>query len=172
MYLTFYAYTCKILLGVTITIIKNMAKNTGNNRIPVKWVRDKAKHAYDKKDHCYICETTEDLELHHTRSITTLLENWAKANDYDISTDEGILAVRDEFIEQHHKELYDDVFTLCNKDHVRLHSIYGKKPPLGTADKQARWIELQKQKINGANGASKALEGKKAILGSLFSEFT
>lgn len=172
MYLTFYAYTCKILLGVTITIIKNMAKNTGNNRIPVKWVRDKAKHAYDKKDHCYICETTEDLELHHTRSITTLLENWAKANNYDISTDEGILAVRDEFIEQHHKELYDDVFTLCNKDHVRLHSIYGKKPPLGTADKQARWIELQKQKINGANGASKALESKKAILGSLFSEFT
>lgn len=140
-----------------------MAKNTGNNRIPVKWVRDKAKSAYEKKDCCYICATKEDLELHHTHSITTLLENWAAKNNYDISTDEGILAVRDQFIEEHHKEIYELVYTLCNKDHVRLHSIYGKKPPIGSADKQARWIELQKDKANGV---------RSPILGSLFSEFT
>lgn len=164
--LTLVRLTCKIMAGTTITII-TMAKNTGNNRIPVKWVRDKAKHAYEKDDHCYICSTTEDLELHHTRSITTLLENWAAANNYDISTDEGILAVRDEFIEQHKKEIYEDVFTLCNKDHVRLHSIYGKKPPLSTADKQSRWIELQKQKIE--SGGTKP---HSPILGSLFSQFT
>ncbi len=140
-----------------------MAKNTGNNRIPVKWVRDKAKSAYEKKSECHICGTTEDLELHHTRSITTLLENWAKANNYDISTDEGILAVRDEFIAQHHKEIYEDVFTLCNKHHVMLHGVYGKKPALYTTDKQVRWIEIQKNKVAGVS---------QPILGSLFSQFT
>jgi 5-methylcytosine-specific restriction endonuclease McrA len=140
-----------------------MAKNTGNNRIPVKWVRDKAKGAYDKKSECHICGASEDLELHHTHSITTLLENWSKAKNYDISTDEGILSVRDEFIEQYHKEIYEDVFTLCNKHHVMLHGIYGKKPLLHTADKQVRWINIQKSKAEGVS---------QPILGSLFSKFT
>src|SRR5665648_521208 len=105
-----------------------MAKNTGNNRIPVKWVRDRAKAAYDKKDHCYICNALEDLELHHTHSITLLLNAWSDRKSYDISTDEGILAVRDEFISDYRKEIYDDVYTLCNKHHVNLHGIYGKAP--------------------------------------------
>ena len=146
-----------------------MAKNTNNNnRIPVKWVRDKAKKAYDKKEFCYICGTTEDLELHHLYSITLLLEEWAEKNNHDISTDDGILAVRDEFIEAYKKEIYDDVFTLCNKHHVKLHGIYGKKPEKHTAPKQARWLELQKQKfeVGGIN------PGTKAVLGSLFSAFT
>lgn len=141
-----------------------MAKNTSNNRIPVKWVRDKAKAAYDKKDECYICGTPNDLELHHTRSITILLESWADKNRYDISTDDGILAVRDEFIAEHHKEIYEDVYTLCNKHHVMLHGIYGKKPALHTADKQATWIERQKAKGSG--------EVLKSVGHSFFSKFT
>lgn len=121
-----------------------MAKN--NNRIAVKWVRDKAKKAYEKASECIVCGTNQDLELHHYASITVLLNNWADANKYDISTDEGILAVRDQFIEEHHKELYDGVVTLCNKHHVMLHSIYGKAPALSSADKQKYWIERQKAK--------------------------
>lgn len=126
-----------------------MAKNTGNNRIPVKWVRDRAKSAYDKQDHCHICGVTEDLELHHTHSITLLLNNWAEEMRYDISTDAGILAVRDEFIELHRKEIYDDVFTLCNPHHVALHGVYGKAPALATAAKQSIWIEKQRAKCSG-----------------------
>jgi hypothetical protein len=126
-----------------------MAANTKNNRIPVKWVRDKAKAAYEKKDHCHICGTNLDLELHHTHSITILLEEWARAKRYDISTDEGILAVRDEFIAEHKKELYDDVYTLCNRHHVALHAVYGKKPATHTAVKQTHWIERQKAKVEG-----------------------
>lgn len=143
-----------------------MAKNTGNNRIPVKWVRDKAKAAYEKAAECHICGTSVDLELHHVYSITILLEEWAAKNKYDISTDDGILAVRDEFIEAHRKELYDDVYTLCNNHHVKLHSIYGKKPPQHTANKQTRWIELQRTRI---------LDGyvpEKVGTTSLFSQFT
>lgn len=123
-----------------------MAKNTGNNRIPVKWVRDRAKSAYDKQDTCCVCGTDQDLELHHTHSITLLLNNWVQEMHYDISTDAGILAVRDEFIAAHHKQIYDDVYTLCNPHHVALHSVYGKAPALITATKQAAWIEKQKAK--------------------------
>lgn len=126
-----------------------MAKNTSNNRIPVKWVRDKAKAAYQKKDSCHICGTSSDLELHHLHSITVLLQTWASKNNYDISTDEGILEVRDEFIEQHHTEIYDMVYTLCNKHHVALHSVYGKAPSPNSVDKQRNWIEKQKAKAEG-----------------------
>ena len=125
-----------------------MAANT-NNRIPVKWVRDRAKAAYDKKDRCYICDTTEELELHHTHSITLLLNAWANKKSYDISSDEGILAVRDEFIAEYRKEIYDDVYTLCNKHHVKLHGVYGKAPTILSASKQGRWIEIQKAKEQG-----------------------
>jgi len=123
-----------------------VAKNTGNQRIAVKWVRDKAKAAYEKKDSCAVCGTSQDLELHHTHSITLLLMNWASKMGYDISTDDGILAVRDEFIAEHRKEIYDDVYTLCNKHHVALHAVYGKAPSLASASKQGTWIERQKAK--------------------------
>ena len=123
-----------------------MAKNTNNNRIPIKWVRDRAKAAYDKKDTCYICGSTQDLELHHTHSLTLLLNDWAEKMSYDISTDEGICTVRDEFIETYHKEIYEDVYTLCNRHHVKLHSVYGKAPTALSASKQGRWLEIQKAK--------------------------
>jgi len=120
-----------------------MAKNV---RIPVKWVRDKAKGAYNKQSSCYICGSTENLELHHTSSVTLLLNAWAKKKGYDITTDEGILAVRDEFIADHKVEIYEQVFTLCNMHHVKLHSIYTKSPPLSTSSKQVSWINIQKEK--------------------------
>lgn len=141
-----------------------MAKNT-NKRIPVKWVRDRAKSAYTKQDKCYVCNTAQDLELHHLHSITVLLERWAQAQGYDISTDEGILAVRDEFIEAHHSEIYEQVYTLCNRHHVQLHGVYGKTPQPGSEPKQARWIEIQR---------TKHLSGetiKQPSFGSHFSEF-
>lgn len=123
-----------------------MAKNT-NNRIPVKWVRDKAKAAYEKKPNCHICGTDKDLELHHTHSITLLLNKWAKEKDYDISTDRGILLVREEFIEEHYKQIYEDVYTLCNHHHVALHSVFGKAPPSGSEARQSDWIEKQRAKF-------------------------
>ena len=143
-----------------------MAKNT-NKRIAVKWVRDRAKKAYETREHCDICGTNQDLELHHTHSITILLETWAARKGYDISTDDGILAVRDEFIEEHHTELYEQVYTLCNRHHVQLHGIYGKSPSPSSVSKQQRWIELQQQKhLSGDN----VFRG--SSYGSYFAEFT
>lgn len=143
-----------------------MAKNT-NKRLAVKHVRDKAKSAYEKQDSCYICGTQNDLELHHFFSMTLLLEKWARAKGYDISTDEGILAVREEFIAEHHTELYDKVRTLCNPHHVALHKIYGKAPALGSEPKQERWVDIQRSKVVGGDVAIPAKS-----YGSFFSEFT
>ena len=143
-----------------------MAKNT-NKRISVKWVRDKAKAAYQKQGACYICGTTEDLELHHLHSITLLLNTWAQKMGYDISTDEGILAVRDEFIETHHDEIYNKVFTLCSRHHIALHGVYGKTPQPGSEPKQERWIEAQKAKyVDGYTGPLTKLPST-----SLFAKF-
>lgn len=142
-----------------------MAKNT-NKRLAVKHVRDKAKSAYEKQEICYICGTSVDLELHHFFSLTLMLERWSQQKGYDISTDEGILAVREEFIAEHHTELYDKVRTLCNRDHVKLHKVYGKAPPLGSEPKQERWVEIQKQKhVPGAVISEPSYS-------SFFSEFT
>lgn len=142
-----------------------MAVNT-NKRIAVKWIRDKAKSAYQKQSNCYICQTTSDLELHHLHSVTYLLETWAKRGGVDISSDEAVLAIRDQFIAEHHAEIYELVYTLCNRHHVQLHGIYGKSPAPSSVLKQKRWIELQQEKhvggVDNFRGSS---------YGSYFSQF-
>lgn len=147
-----------------------MAKNT-NKRIAVKWVRDKAKSAYEKQECCFVCGTDKDLELHHLHSITLLLESWAQTKGYDISTDESICLVREEFIKDHHVELYDLVYTLCNTHHVALHGVYGKTPKPGSEQRQARWIEIQKQKFVGGGVVAEDVKIPQKSYGSFFSQF-
>jgi len=140
-----------------------MAKNTQNARIPVKWVRDKAKSAYEKQAACYICGTDKDLELHHFHSVTLLLTAWAALRGHDISTDAGICAVRDSFIAEHHDELYNQVRTLCNPHHVALHAVFGKAPAANSVERQSRWCDRQKDKAAGRTVTATQ---------SFFSEFT
>lgn len=117
-------------------------------RDSIKWVRDRAKAAYEKQPCCYICNATEPLDLHHYSSMTLMLEKWARQKSYKLNTDEDILQIRDEFIEAHRTEIYDEVVTLCKPHHQKLHQIYGAKPALATAKKQIAWVEKQKQKLN------------------------
>lgn len=131
-----------------------MSANT-NKRIPVKHIRDGAKSAYEKKDSCFICDSRENLELHHVNSLTLLLEKWAKTHNIDISTDDAVLAIRARFIEEHTSQLYDEVFTLCLRHHQKLHGIFGKAPPLHTAQKQVNWVTKQKAKALGLEPESK-----------------
>lgn len=142
-----------------------MAKNT-NKRIPVKWIRDGAKSAYEKQNHCYICSSQTDLELHHTHSITLLLDRWCQREGIKLETDSEVLAIRDKFIDVHKQEIYEWVYTLCSQHHIRLHQIFGKAPDLLSAHKQQRWIELQREKY------SDGLKFSEPSAGSWFSEFT
>ena len=112
----------------------------------VKYVRDKAKSRYQKSNNCYICGDTENLDFHHFFGLTELLEKWLRKNKIVVETEEDILDVRETFIQMHEKELYDEAVTLCHLHHLRLHSIYGKRPKLITAMKQKRWVEKQRVK--------------------------
>lgn len=124
-----------------------MAKHSSNlKRIPVKWVRDRAKARYEKGDKCEICGSTKELDFHHYHTLTPLFEKWLRSKKITITCDEDVIAVRDEFISEHQKELYEDTVTLCHKHHMALHSVYGKDPALTTASKQQRWVGIQKDK--------------------------
>mgnify|MGYP003330641121 FL=1 len=112
----------------------------------VKYVRDKAKSKYQKSTDCFICGSEENLDFHHFYGLTELLDIWLRKNNIIISTAEEIIAVRDTFIEEHMAELYDEAVTLCHTHHLKLHSIYGKRPKLVTALKQKRWVGKQRDK--------------------------
>lgn len=112
----------------------------------VKYVRDKAKSGYKKETQCFICGETEKLEFHHFYGMTELLESWLKNNKITINSVDEIMKVRETFIEEHLKEIYHEAATLCKAHHMRLHSIYGKRPKLVTAQKQKRWVERMRIK--------------------------
>jgi hypothetical protein len=107
----------------------------------VKYVRDKAKARYNRGNKCFVCESSDNLDFHHFYSLTELLNVWLRKNRITVKTEEEILNVRDLFIETHTRELYDEAVTLCHSHHLQLHSVYGKNPGLGTAEKQKRWLE-------------------------------
>ena len=118
-------------------------------RDKIKYIRDRAKSAYIKDEECYICGGGEDLDFHHFFSVTELLNKWIKEKNLVVLTAEDMMSIRDEFIESHHKEIYDDTVTLCHTHHLKLHSIYGKKPSLITGPKQKRWVNKRRDKEYG-----------------------
>ena len=112
----------------------------------VKYVRDKAKSGYQKETQCYICGDTERLEFHHFYGMTELLETWLKKRKLTVTSADEIMSLREVFIKEHHNEIYHEAATLCKPHHMRLHSIYGKRPKLVTALKQQRWVKIQRGK--------------------------
>lgn len=131
-----------------------MAKNLdAGKRIPVKWIRDAAKSAYKKQDECYTCGTTFDLELHHLHSLTLMFDKWVVEKGFENA---NILDIREDFISDHHSEIYEQVYTLCNKHHMLLHNLFGQIPPENSAPKQVKWLELQRNKPNVKPGVVKS----------------
>jgi len=112
----------------------------------VKYVRDKAKSQYKKGSECFICGNTDNLDFHHFYGLTELLETWLSTNNIPIENEQDILDVRERFIGENYEKVYEKTVTLCHQHHLRLHSLYGKRPKLFTAEKQARWVEKQRNK--------------------------
>ena len=112
----------------------------------VKYVRDKAKSGYKKEKECYICGSTDKLDFHHFYGLTELLDTWLRKKNIPIENEQDILDVREQFITENHEKVYNKTVTLCHHHHLRLHSIYGKRPKLFGAGKQARWVGKQREK--------------------------
>jgi hypothetical protein len=117
-------------------------------RDEIKYVRDGAKAAYVKDTNCFICHSSEELQFHHFYSMTLLWNKWKQDNSIEINDTEDIFNVRDDFVNEHHDQVYNQTITLCKYHHMdRLHKIYGKVPALYTAMKQKRWCEKQRVKF-------------------------
>jgi len=116
-------------------------------RLEVKYIRDGAKALYEKDTECYICSSSDELQMHHYYSLTLLWENWKRKNNITIRDSDHIMSIRDTFVAEHHSQMYENVVTLCKFHHMdRLHKIYGKVPLLITAKKQERWVAIQREK--------------------------
>lgn len=121
-------------------------------RIPIKYVRDRAKSRYKKDSYCYVCGIGGSLDFHHLLTVDILFDNWLINQKIKINSVEDIIAVRDDFIESHIFEMFEYARTLCRNCHKRLHTVYGQRPALTTAPKQARWLDKQKEKKCLAKG--------------------
>jgi hypothetical protein len=120
----------------------------------IKYVRDAAKSAYVKGTECAICGDKEKLDLHHFVGLTELFNLWCRKKNKRINTVEEIMQVREEFIAQHQKELYEDVVTLCKKHHEGLHAVFGKAPVITSAVAQRKWVNVNMDKNGRGPGIS------------------
>ena len=121
--------------------------STELKRDEIKYIRDLAKSSYKKDTECRICGSQENLQFHHYYSLTTLWNKFKQKAKIKIHTVQDILDYREAFKSAHYKEIYEDTVTLCKFHHMdRLHKIYGKSPSLATAEKQRRWVEIQREK--------------------------
>jgi 5-methylcytosine-specific restriction endonuclease McrA len=121
-------------------------------RLPIKYIRDKAKKAYEKETNCFVCDSKAELELHHVYSISELFNRWCRKQGVTIKTEDDILVHRESFIQAHHKEIYIDVRTLCKRCHFKLHSLFGQHPPLPTGEKQLNYLGRARDKFREING--------------------
>jgi 5-methylcytosine-specific restriction endonuclease McrA len=117
-------------------------------RLPLKYIRDYIKKDYKIRDHCYICGSTEDLEVHHLYSISELFNEWCTKNKIPaITSEEQMLELRVTFAEDCSKELSNiNLYTLCGIHHKRLHNLYGQRYPNYLVPKVINWLDIQKDK--------------------------
>lgn len=115
-------------------------------RLPVKWIRDSIKSKYKEREPCFICGSSDNIELHHIYSVSELWNIWIKQNKITITTDQDVLQCRKQFEEDNASSLSNDnLYSLCKAHHLRLHQIYGKSYSNYMGDKVRNWIHKQRE---------------------------
>jgi len=123
-----------------------MAKDENLPRYFIKIVRDGAKNSYNRSESCEICGTTQEVQFHHFNTLSVLINEWVEKRGLVFTSLDDAIEWRQKFIDEHKVELYEEAATLCKEHHQRLHAVYGRNPSLGTAKKQARWVQRMKEK--------------------------
>lgn len=121
-----------------------MASNVKYKRDAISIMRDGIKAQYKRGNCCAICDSQENLELHHYSTVALLVKNFAKEFQLDFTDSEVVLSNRDKFYQHYWHELVEDTVTLCVFHHQTLHKVYTKEPPLFSANKQKIWVEKQR----------------------------
>lgn len=114
----------------------------------IKNIRDFIKKDYKLRDFCYICKTTEQLELHHLYGLSELFNTWREKNKIpEVTTVEQIKNLRVTFsVDCADLLSADNLVTLCGKHHKQLHTLYGQRYSNYMVPKVKNWIEIQKEK--------------------------
>lgn len=117
-------------------------------REPIKYIRDFIKKDYKTRDSCYICGSTNTLDLHHLYSVSELFNSWCdKQGIRSVDTEEQIKELRVLFVSANTEALSNDnLYTLCKKHHTQLHNLYGQRYSNSMGLKVKNWIELQRGK--------------------------
>lgn len=119
-------------------------------RLPVKHVRDGMKSKYKEREPCFICGSTENIELHHIYSVSELWHTWVRANKLNITCDADVLNHRKQFEDDNADKLNNDnLYSLCKPHHQRLHQIYGKSYSNYLGNKVREWLHKQRDKHGG-----------------------
>ena len=120
-------------------------------RLPIKYIRDFIKKDYKLRDECFVCNSTEFLELHHLFSVSELFKRWRETNKInEISSVDEIKDLRVKFAEDCKDQLsHENLFTLCSTHHKQLHNLYGQTYSNHLVPKIKNWLEIQKAKHGG-----------------------
>jgi len=120
-------------------------------RLPIKYIRDFIKKDYKLRDKCFVCDSTEFLELHHLFSVSELFKRWRETNKInEISSVDEIKDLRVKFAEDCKDQLsHENLYTLCSIHHKQLHNLYGQTYSNYLAPKIKNWLEIQKAKHGG-----------------------
>lgn len=121
-------------------------------RAVIKYIRDFIKKDYKLRDKCYICNSENNLELHHLYSVSQLFEQWCSKNNIkSVDTVEQITELRVIFAEDCKESLStENLYTLCSDHHKRLHNIYGQNYSNHLVPKILNWLEIQRNKVIGS----------------------
>jgi len=120
-------------------------------RFPIKYIRDFIKKDYKLRDKCFICDSKDNLELHHLFSVSELFRKWCEQKKIlSIDKVEEINEYRVKFSEDCADQLsHDNLFTLCSKHHKLLHTIYGQTYSNHLVPKIKNWLDIQRLKNGG-----------------------
>jgi 5-methylcytosine-specific restriction endonuclease McrA len=126
-------------------------KIESKEKLFTKYVRAKAKTEYHKfkKDRCWVCGSTKQLELHHVYPLSQLIRDYLQEKGINKPVNDPNLR------EQIFKDCGDKIFseknliTLCKIHHSNIHRLYGQTYPGKLAPKVQTYLMKQKEKFNG-----------------------
>lgn len=123
---------------------------TKAKRPQVKWVRDGMKSNYKEREPCFICGSTQNIELHHIYSVSELWNTWLREKRIEITCDDDVISNRKQFEADNEQFLNNDnLYSLCKQHHLRLHQIYGKSYSNYMGERVRTWIYKQREKYGG-----------------------
>jgi len=126
-------------------------RNTSAEKLFTKFVRAKAKTQYHKykKDECWVCGSSENLELHHVYPLSDIIHDWLR--EHNIKNPSNDVELREELLNDVADKVYNptNLITLCKTHHRNVHTLFGQTYGGKMAEKVNKYLTKQKEKFNG-----------------------